>query len=141
MTALLLLMGIAQACPDLTGAYLCKASAHHPDTVYAFQQIPVGENFKYTMTAKAVGQNFSTQYEFLTDGIEREISEATSGIKLLLRAECSEQTLKVRGTAALDKPEKIYFSEDLSLDAQNNLVNQSITIDGTPVTETCIRHH
>jgi hypothetical protein len=91
------------------------------------------------MNATIVEQNFSTSYQFMADGIEREISEATSGHKLLLAAFCTPEALNVQGTSNLDKPNKIHFSEILSINAEGHLSNISKNIKGETIYETCER--
>lgn len=129
----------ANACPDLSGTYLCPKSQHHPDTNYTFSQMPHAADWLFTMTAQPVGSTMSQVFRFLTDGLEREVTEVNSGLKLLMTASCTASTLSVRGKANLDKPQPINFSEDLSLTPEGNLRNESLDINGNTIVETCLR--
>ena len=138
LTVLLLGNG-ALACPDLSGTYLCAKSEFHPESLYTFTQQPHAADWLFKLESKVVGSDAGTSFQFLTDGFERETTEAKSGMKLLVTASCGADFLLVTGQANLDKPQRIKFSEKLSLTPENNLRNESLNIRGETEIETCVR--
>ncbi len=133
------LSSLANACPNLTGTYLCQKSDLRGESLYTYSQVPVGDHWQFTMTAKLVGMDIATSYQFVTDGVERELTDGITGTKILATATCDSSALTIVGTANLDKPNKIKFSEILSLSPEGDLEDYSDAPSGVTLYELCKR--
>ena len=131
--------GIALACPNLRGTYLCKQNSYHKDTKYTFSQKIVNYQWQFTMAASTPENTALSSFTFLTDNFQREITDTVSGQKLLATAKCEDDKLKVYGTAQIGEV-AVNFSEDLSLNQGGDLINISLDIYGNVVEEICFRN-
>jgi hypothetical protein len=135
----LLLPGLALACPDLSGSYLCKQNSYHKDTIYTFSQTQHLDNWIFEMTASSADLSPLSSFMFLADGKERTATDRITGQNLQVTAVCEADLLKVFGSAKAGET-VIHFSEILSLTKQGDLINESLDINGATVQEICQRH-
>lgn len=127
------------SCPDLRGAYLCRQNSYRVDTIYEFDQVVNGAFWEYRMTAQPDGEPAASRFDFVADGVERELIDQVSGQRLQAVAVCERGSLKVSGSTRLPSGQEIRFAEILSRTSGGDLSNRSLDIHGNWVSETCSR--
>ena len=137
--ALPLFSQFAQACPDLTGTFLCPKNAGHPDLLYSFSRVPFGADWKFTVTAALSDGMIVNEFEFATDGIDRDVFDRISRRRVHVVASCDATTLTVTGTAEPTPGKTTPISEKLSLTPDANLSNYSLNAQGVTIHEICQR--
>lgn len=137
--ALPFLFQFAQACPDLTGTYLCPKSAAHPDLLYTFSRTAFGTDWKFNVVASLTNGAIINDYEFATDGIDRDVYNRISRQRVHVQASCDATTLTVSGTVETVPAKPTQISEKLSLTPEGNLSNYSLNAQGATIHEICQR--
>lgn len=135
----ILFTNMALACPDLRGVYLCKQNSYHTDTLYAFAQNEVAGVWTFQMEVTRPDNSLLSKFEFRADDIERSVTDAVTGVTLLMKSSCKANELHVQGTSKTPSGEVLRFGEILSITANGDLSNTSLDKDGVTVQETCER--
>jgi hypothetical protein len=133
---------VAQACPNLTGTYVCPADDSTPESTLALTQKMENGFWKFTGQTTSNGQ--TTVEDIIADGIPHNVPNPETGGTSLDTVSCpNNQTLRISSVFYEPQAGNIDIKVDVSLDGQSNL---RFVADGTienfgPVHQvsTCIR--